>query len=121
MDAITITLIEWSLTGILGVIAANLWRQLSRMKRNAAEREQRNQREFDALKRGLQMQLRADLVDMHHRWIVELGYMPVDAKRLWHDMFCAYEELGENGVISALYDDVKEAHVAPDTPPARRQ
>lgn len=100
---VVIAVAEWALTGALAVIATALWRQLKRMKQ-----------ETDALKRGMQMQLRGDLVRLHHEWIVERGYMPVDEKRFFHDMFCAYEALGENGVISALYEDVKAAHVAPD-------
>lgn len=99
----TIAVAEWALTGVLALIATALWRQLKRMKT-----------ETDALKRGMQMQLRAELISMHHQWIAEQGYMPVDVKTLWHDMFRAYEALGENGIISALYEDVKDAHVAPD-------
>lgn len=116
MDDVVIAIAEWALTGVLGVIAAALWRQLQRMKQDADERENRNQVEFSALKRGMQMELRAELISMHHQWVADKGYMPVDVKTLWRDMFCAYEALGENGIISALYDDVKEAHVAPDNP-----
>lgn len=114
MDDMIIAIAEWALTGALGVIATALWRQLQRMKADADAREQRNQSELAALKRGMQMQLRADLISMHHVWIADKGYMPVDVKSTWRDMFCAYEALGENGVISALYEDVKQAHVAPD-------
>lgn len=116
MNDVLIALAEWTLTGVLGFIAAALWRQLQRMKRDADAREQRNRDELTALKRGMQMELRAELISMHHQWIAEKGYMPVDAKTLWRDMFCAYEALGENGIISSLYDDVREAHVAPDNP-----
>lgn len=103
MDDMIIAIAEWALTGALAIIATALWKQLKRMKQ-----------ETDALKRGMQMQLRADLISIHHMWIADKGYMPVDVKTLWRDMFCAYEALGENGVISALYDDVKKAHVAPN-------
>ncbi|RSX53928.1 hypothetical protein D2E25_0234 [Bifidobacterium goeldii] len=103
MDDLIIAIAEWALVGVLGVIATALWRQLKRMKI-----------EMDAFKRGMQMQLRGELIELHRVWIVDKGYMPVETKRFFHDMFCAYEDLGENGVISALYEDVKRAHVAPD-------
>lgn len=114
MNDMIIGLAEWALTGVLGVIATALWRQLRRMKTDADERERRNRMELSALKRGMQLQLRADLISMHHIWIADKGYMPVDVKSEWRDMYCAYEALGENGVISALYEDVKKAHVAPE-------
>lgn len=98
-----IAIAEWALTGVLAVIATASWRQLKRMKL-----------ETDALKRGMQMQLRGELVELHRYWVVNKGYMPIEAKSLFRDMFEAYEALGTNGVISALYEDVKDAHVAPD-------
>ena len=103
MDDLILAVAEWAITGVLAVLATILWRALKRM-----------QREFEAMRRGQQMQLRVMLVEMHREWVVEKGWMPVEQKRLFHDMFCAYEALGENGVIASLYDDVKLAHVAPD-------
>lgn len=103
MGDMAIALAEWALTGTLAIIATALWRQLKRMKT-----------EMNAFRRGMQMQLRGELVELHRVWIVERGYMPIETKRLFHDMFCAYEALGENGVIGALYEDVKQAHVAPN-------
>lgn len=104
MDSIWVGVAEWALTGVLAIVATALARTLRSM-----------QKKFDALEKGLQILLRADLIRIHREWIVDRGHMPVDTKRLWRDMFCAYEALGENGVISALYDDVRDAHVAPDT------
>lgn len=103
MTQFWISVAEWALTGVLAVIAGVLARTVRGLKA-----------QFAALKRGQQMQLRAELIELHRVWIVDRGYMPVETKRLFHDMFCAYEALGENGVIRALYDDVREAHVAPD-------
>ncbi|KAA8824877.1 hypothetical protein EMO92_08195 [Bifidobacterium reuteri] len=114
VDDLILAIAEWTITGLLGVIATVLWRQLKHMRQDAAERQQRNELETAALKRGMQMILRAYLVNLHHKWVAGRGYMPVEQKRLWSDMFNAYEALGENGIISALYEDVKEAHVAPD-------
>lgn len=114
MDDLILAIAEWTITGLLGVIATVLWRQLKHMKQDAAERQRRNELETAALKRGMQMILRAYLVNLHHKWVVGRSYMPVEQKRLWSDMFNAYEALGENGIISALYEDVRDAHVAPD-------
>ena len=114
MTSFFISIAEWALTGVLGVIAASLWHQLQKMKQSAEKRDQQRTIELNALKRGMQMQLRADLVSLHHQWVADKGYMPVYVKTMWRDMFCAYEALGENGVISALYEDVRNAHVAPE-------
>lgn len=105
---------EWAITGILSLIAGLLWAQVRRMRDHAAMENKRWEREHDALRRGMQMQLRAELIAMHDEWIVDKGYMPLDRKQLFHDMFCAYEQLGENGIISSLYADVRKAHVAPN-------
>ncbi|NMM93856.1 hypothetical protein G1C95_1043 [Bifidobacterium sp. DSM 109957] len=113
MEGFIFDLAEWAVTGVLAVVAGLLWKQMQEYRRRGLEEERRRDEEHAALRRGMQMQLRAQLVEMHHQWVAERGYMPVETKRLFHDMFCAYEALGENGIISSLYEDVKKAHVAP--------
>lgn len=110
----TLAIGEWAVTGLLGLMATMLWRQLKQLKTDADKRGERSRIEFDAVKRGLQLQMRSNLVELHDRWIVDKGYMPIEVKSLFFDMYKAYEALGANGVITTLYDDVRQAHVAPD-------
>lgn len=115
-------LAEWALTGLIGFIAMLMWRQLQAARKRDADRRQEteahNQRQAEQLKlvkQGQQMQLRLQLIQLHEKWIVQKGYMPLEAKQLWLDMCRVYESLGENGVIDSLRDDVKHAHIAPGT------
>lgn len=103
MDDIVVNIIGWALTGVLSVTCVALWRNIQLV-----------QRQFDALKAGEQIQLRDRLIHLHDKWCARRGYMPVDVKDLWMKMYEAYEALGENGVITGLYEDVRVAHVKPD-------
>lgn len=114
MDDTIIALAQWLLTAVLIPGGIAMWRQLRQMRVRDAQRAERAQEERDALKRGMQMMLRGDLISIHHQWLAEKGYMPVDVKSSWFAMYEAYEALGTNGVIEGLHRDVVNSHVAPD-------
>lgn len=60
------------------------------------------------------MVLRGELISIHHQWLVEKGYMPIDVKTGWLSTFEVYEALGKNGVIDGLHRDVMNSHVGPE-------
>lgn len=66
-----------------------------------------------AMHDGLRSLLRADLIRMHEKY-TERGYCPIYAKTAAKDDYNAYHELGGNGVITGLYNDLLEL---PENPP----
>lgn len=59
-----------------------------------------------ALKRGVQVMLRCQLVQLYDRWINEES-IPYNIKQLYEDMFLQYEKLGPNGVMDQMHEDFK--------------
>lgn len=59
-----------------------------------------------ALKRGVQVMLRCQLVQLYDRWITEEA-IPYSIKQLFEDMYSQYEKLGPNGVMDQMHEDFK--------------
>lgn len=60
-----------------------------------------------ALGEGVQSLLRSQLIEYHDKYM-ERGYCPVYAKEAARRSYEAYHELGGNGVITKLYEDIIE-------------
>ncbi len=58
-----------------------------------------------ALGEGVQSLLRSQLIEYHDKY-TERGYCPVYAKEAATRSYEAYHELGGNGVITKLYNDI---------------
>lgn len=58
-----------------------------------------------ALGEGVQSLLRSQLIEYHDKY-TERGYCPVYAKEAARRSYEAYHELGGNGVITKLYNDI---------------
>ncbi len=65
-----------------------------------------------ALADGLQSLLRSQLIDYHDKY-VQRGYCPVYVKEVVTHNYEAYHELGGNGVITGLYEEVMKLPVKP--------
>lgn len=64
----------------------------------------------DANSRGTMMLLRVQLIDYHDKYIA-LGYIPSYAYENFSEMYEAYHSLGGNGMITHMYDEVKELEI----------
>lgn len=58
-----------------------------------------------ALQEGVKSLLRSQLIDYHDKYI-ERGYCPIYVKETARKSYEAYHELGGNGVITRLYEDL---------------
>ncbi len=58
-----------------------------------------------ALQNGLQSLLRNTIIEYHDKY-TERGYCPIYAKDALRRIYDAYHDLGGNGVITKLYEDV---------------
>lgn len=65
-----------------------------------------------ALGDGLQSLLRSQLIDYHDKYVAR-GYCPVYVKEVVTHSYEAYHELGGNGVITGLYEEVMKLPVLP--------
>jgi hypothetical protein len=71
----------------------------------------------DALRNGVQSLLRNQLIEDHDKYIKK-GFCPINRKDAIRSGYEAYHELGGNGTITKLYNDIMEL---PETAPPRRK
>lgn len=95
MTATIITcIISWAVSFFLGGLASFLMAKY----KGAQKREK-------ALSDGVQSLLRNHLIEYHDKY-TERGYCPIYAKESARRSYEAYHELGGNGVITKLYNDI---------------
>ena len=61
---------------------------------------------------GMRSLLRSQLVDMHHKYVVEGQPCSVDEHDNAEQVYKAYHALGGNGTGTHLYQEIMAAHVA---------
>jgi len=66
-----------------------------------------------AMHDGLQSLLRAEIIRQHDKH-TERGYCPIYAKDALRQEYEAYHQLGGNGVVTGLYEEIM---ALPETPP----
>lgn len=69
-------------------------------------------KENDALKKGIQALLRAQMINDYNKWTTK-GYAPIYARENFENCWKQYEALGENGVMN----DIHVKFLALPTPP----
>ena len=57
-----------------------------------------------AVRKGMQLILRASLNDMYVRF--QSAAPTPEEKRIWQEMYSVYEHLGENGIMKAKHEEV---------------
>lgn len=101
MDQLAWQVAGWALTSALGAAVGVL-----------AARARRGRDEDEAMRRGMTALLRAQLIDMHRRYVVEGEPCSVDEHDQCEEVYAAYHALGGNGTGTHLYEEVRRAHVA---------
>lgn len=101
-------LMTWALTGALGLVAGWVARRLRSMQSAQDEHNRRRDAEMEALRAGMTCTLKADLVDIHRRYVVEGEPCPVSEKDRCEETYMAYHALGGNGTGTELYRQVME-------------
>ena len=64
----------------------------------------------DANSRGTMLLLRVQLIEYHDRYIA-LGHIPSYAYENFVEMYEAYHNLGGNGMVTHMYEDVKKLEI----------
>ena len=68
-------------------------------------------RDRDSNGRGTMLLLRVQLIEYHDKYM-ELGKIPSYAYENFVEMYEAYHELGGNGMITKMYKEIQELHLA---------
>lgn len=64
----------------------------------------------DANSKGTMLLLRVQIIEYHDKYIRE-GKIPSYAYENFDEMYQAYHELGGNGMITKMYEEVQELHL----------
>ena len=67
-------------------------------------------KERDANGRGTMLLLRVQLIEYHDKYM-DQGYIPSYAYQNFCEMYEAYHELGGNGMITKMYEEIHELHL----------
>lgn len=67
-------------------------------------------KERDANCRGTMLLLRVQLIEYHDKYMAQ-GYIPSYAFQNFCDMYEAYHELGGNGMVTKMNEEIHELHL----------
>lgn len=71
----------------------------------------RQKRDRDANSTGTMLLLRVQLIDYHDKYM-KLGSIPPYAYENFVEMYEAYHELGGNGMVTKMYKEIQDLHLA---------
>lgn len=67
-------------------------------------------KERDANSRGTMLLLRVQLIEYHDKYTA-LGHIPSYAYQNFCEMYEAYHDLGGNGMVTKMYEEIHELHL----------
>lgn len=70
----------------------------------------RQKRDRDANSKGTMLLLRVQLIEYHDKYM-EQGNIPSYAYDNFIEMYEAYHELGGNGMVTKMYEEIRELHL----------
>lgn len=97
ITTIATALVSWAITGALGALVGFLATKLH--TRTKYDR---------SMQIGMRCLLRKEIVDAYDRFIVEGKPISVERKREVIEAYEAYHDLGGNGVITEMYEEIKD-------------
>lgn len=71
---------------------------------------QEQKKDRDANSKGTMLLLRVQLIEYHDKY-VELGEIPSYAYHNFIEMYDAYHNLGGNGMVTKMYNEIQELHL----------
>ena len=71
---------------------------------------QNQKKDRDANSRGTMLLLMVQLIEYHDRYVQE-GEIPSYAYENFDKMYQAYKDLGGNGMVTKMYEEIKELHL----------
>ena len=106
LKEIITTTYQIALPIVLGYIVWLL--QAQKTERIQAERQQK--KDIDASNRGTMLLLRVQLIEYHEKYM-QRGEIPSYAFENFCEMYKAYHELGGNGMVTKMFEEIKELHI----------
>ncbi len=70
----------------------------------------RQKKDRSANSKGTMLLLRVQLIEYHDKYM-ERGHIPSYAYQNFVEMYDAYHALGGNGMVTKMYEEVKELHL----------
>lgn len=70
----------------------------------------RQKKDRDANSKGTMLLLKVQLIEYHDKYM-KLGEIPTYAYTNFVEMYEAYHELGGNGMITKMYQEIQELHL----------
>ena len=67
-------------------------------------------KERDANSRGTMLLLRVQLIEYHDKY-TNLGHIPSYAYQNFCEMYEAYHDLGGNGMVTKIYEEIHDLHL----------
>ena len=71
---------------------------------------QSQKKDRDANSRGTMLLLRVQLIEYHDKY-VEMNEIPSYAYENYVEMYQAYHDLGGNGMVTKMYNEIQELHL----------
>lgn len=71
---------------------------------------QQQKKDKNANERGTMLLLRVQLIEYHTKYM-RLGEIPSYAYQNFEEMYEAYHDLGGNGMVKKMYEEIKELHI----------
>lgn len=101
------------LTALMGYIVWLLQEQKKQKIADAKERDDRIKKESEqrsANSKGTMLLLRVQLIEYHDRYIAQ-GSIPSYAYQNFCEMYDTYHELGGNGMVTKMKNEIEELHL----------
>lgn len=96
MEEILIKILDIVLTALMGYVVYLLKKQ---------------KKDRDANSKGTMLLLRVQLIEYHDKYMAQ-GDIPSYAYENFVEMYESYHELGGNGMITKMYKEIQELHLA---------
>ena len=96
MEEILIKVLDIVLTALMGYVVYLLKKQ---------------KKDRDANSKGTMLLLRVQLIEYHDKYLAQ-GDIPSYAYENFVEMYESYHELGGNGMITKMYQEIQELHLA---------
>ena len=111
MQSDVLSIAGWVASPLLAAVIGALSGSLSAYHKRERERDERRDAEHAALMAGVRELLKAQLYDMHRKYVVDGSPMPYSEKERADGVYRAYHAIGGNGTGTHVYEELVDAYV----------
>ena len=95
---------------VLPIVLGYIVWLLQTQKTEHMKAEKQSKRDIAANKKGTMLLLRVQLIEYHDKYM-ERGEIPSYAYENFCEMYDTYRELGGNGMVTKMYEEIKALHI----------